>query len=50
MPLSRPIPQVKTMTPPLTFTTTMQMLPLLAATSFEHREPQCLLLDPRSLA
>ena len=33
-----------TPTPTLTLTTTaMQMLPLMAATSFEHRGPQCLL-------
>ena len=35
---------LKTTTPTLTPTTTaMQMLPLTAATSFEHRGPQCLL-------
>jgi len=39
----------KTMTPPLTLTTAMQMLPLLAATSVEHRRPQCLLTLARSL-
>jgi len=35
------------MTPP-TLTTAMQMLPLTAATSFEHRGPQCLLTLTRS--
>jgi len=36
-------------TPTLTLTTTaMQMLPLIAATSFEHRGPQCLLILGRS--
>ena len=34
----------RTMTPtPLTLTTAIQMLLLTAATSFEHRGPQCLL-------
>ena len=38
-----------TPTPTLTLTTTaMQMLPLMAATSFEHRGPQCLLTLGRS--
>jgi len=36
------------MTPTLTLTTAMQMLPLMAATSFEHRGPQCLLTLTRS--
>ena len=36
---------LKTTTPTLTLTTTaMQTLPLIVATSFEHRGPQCLLL------
>jgi len=41
---------LRTMTPPLTLTSTaaMQMLPLTAATSFEHRGPQCLLTLIRS--
>ena len=38
-----------TLTPTLTLTTTaMQMLPLMAATSFEHRGPQCLVTLGRS--
>jgi len=38
-----------TPTPTLTLTTTaMQMLPLMAVTSFEHRGPQCLLTLGRS--
>jgi len=32
----------------LTLTTAMQMLPLAAATSFEHRGPQCLQTLTRS--
>ena len=36
------------MTPTLTLTTAMQLLPLTAATSFEHRGPQCLLTLDRS--
>jgi len=39
---------LRTMTPTLTLTTVMQMLPLTAATSFEHRGPQCLLTLTRS--
>ena len=36
------------MTPLLTLTTAMQMLPLTAAASLEHRGPQCLLTLTRS--
>ena len=39
---------LRTMTPTLTLTTAMQMLPRMAATSFEHRGPQCLLTLGRS--
>jgi len=41
--------RLKTPTPTPTLTTTaMQMLPLMAATSFEHRGPQCLPVLTRS--
>ena len=41
---------LRTMTPPLTHTSTtaMQMLPLLAATSITHRGPSCPLTLARS--
>jgi len=42
------VSSLRTMTSPLTLTTAMQMLPLTAEMSFEHRRPQCLLIPTHS--